>query len=264
MRLITFASGSAGNCSLIQGCGAKVLLDAGISLRRISGALACHGLSPAELDGVFITHEHADHISALKTLVKYHDIPVYAPGTVARRLENYVPGIHRLLRVVAPGEPVTLGGLSVTAFPTSHDTDQSVGYRIDGAEGRFGLCTDTGTVTDEMLAAMWGCDAALIEANHDLTMLRAGRYPLPLKRRILSDRGHLSNDACACFACALARSGTRSIVLGHLSRENNTPRAALQAVREALDADGWSDVSLTVAPQDGEVTVEIVPCCVSN
>lgn len=264
MRFVAFASGSGGNCALLQGGGVSVLLDAGISLRRIRAGLAAHGLTVGELDAVFITHEHTDHVGALGSIVKYYPVPVYASRAAARRLSGTVPGLEALLRPLRTGEPTALGALSVTAFPTSHDTEESVGYRFDSPEGRFGVCTDTGVVTDEMLAAMAGCNAALIEANHDLVMLRNGRYPYPLKRRILSDRGHLSNDACAAFACALARSGTRQIVLGHLSRENNTPGRAMETVREALDADGWTDVVLAVAPQDGEVCVEVTACSVSS
>lgn len=264
MRLTTFASGSGGNCALIQGRDVNVLLDAGISLRRIRTALAARGLVPEDVAGVFITHEHADHVAALKTLTKYLSIPVFAPRTVARRLEGAIPGIEELLEVITPGEPVQLGGMRVTAFRTSHDTDESVGYRLDDGEASFGLCTDTGVVTDAILEAMEGCGAALIEANHDLEMLRTGPYPVYLKRRILSDRGHLSNDASAAFACALAGSGARRIVLGHLSRENNTPRKALAAVREALDSRGFTDVDLFAALQEGELTLEITPCCASN
>ena len=264
MRFVAFASSSGGNCSLIQGCGASVLLDAGISLRRIRAALSLRGMTPGELEGLFITHEHGDHIASLKSLTKYYALPVYAPAPVARRLSALMPELESVLRPLDPGEPVVLGGLTITAFPTSHDTEGSAGYRIDSPEGRFGLCTDTGVVTDGMLAAMAGCDAALIEANHDVDMLRRGPYPYPLKRRILSARGHLSNDDCAAFACALARAGAKQLVLGHLSQENNTPRRALDTVREALDADGWTDVTVWVAPRDGEICVEVEPCSASS
>ena len=247
MRFVAFASGSGGNCALLQGGGVSVLLDAGISLRRIRAGLAAHGLTVGELDAVFITHEHTDHVGALGSIVKYYPVPVYASRAAARRLSGTVPGLEALLRPLRTGEPTALGALSVTAFPTSHDTEESVGYRFDSPEGRFGVCTDTGVVTDEMLAAIAGCNAALIEANHDLVMLRNGRYPYPLK-----------------LACRLAGSGTRQIVLGHLSRENNTPGRAMETVREALDADGWTDVVLAVAPQDGEVCVEVTACSVSS
>lgn len=264
MRLTTFASGSGGNCALLQGRGADVLLDAGISLRRIRTALSERGLRPDDLAGVFITHEHADHVAGLRTMLKYFDVPVYAPPTVSRRLCGAMPELEGRLKLLRPGEPTSVGVFTVTAFHTSHDTDESVGYRLEDGEESFGLCTDTGTVTDEMLNALRGCAAALIEANHDEEMLRYGPYPVYLKRRILSEHGHLSNAASADLACFLAEGGTASIVLGHLSRENNTPGKAYDAVRRALDSRGFENVALYTALQDGELTLEITPCCASN
>ena len=198
-----------------------------------------------------------------EAMLKYTDVPVYAPPTVGRRLCGSVPALEDRLTVIRPGEPVELGSLTVTAFHTSHDTDESVGYRLEDAGTSFGVCTDTGVVTDEIRAALRGCAAALIEANHDEEMLRFGAYPVYLKRRILSERGHLSNAACAELACFLAENGTRSIVLGHLSRENNTPRRACETVREALDSRGFSAVELLAASQDEPVSLE-VPCFASR
>lgn len=264
MRLTTLASGSGGNCALVEGPAACVLLDAGISLRRIRAALSARGLAPDDIAGVFITHEHADHVAALRTMLKYTRVPVYAPPTVGRRLCGMLPELEDRLRVIRPGMPEELGELTVTAFHTSHDTDESVGYRLEDAGCSFGVCTDTGVVTEEIRSALRGCGAALIEANHDEEMLRFGPYPVYLKRRILSERGHLSNAACAELACFLAENGTGSIVLGHLSRENNTPRRAYDAVRSALDSRGCAHVALYTALQEGELTLEITPCCVSN
>jgi phosphoribosyl 1,2-cyclic phosphodiesterase len=197
-------------------------------------------------------------------LLKYSSVPVYAPGTVGRRLCGMLPELEDRVVLTKPGVPVHLGSMTITAFRTSHDADGSVGYRLDDGEVSFGLCTDTGVVTDEILAALQGCSAALIEANHDLDMLYGGPYPLPLKRRILSQRGHLSNAAAAELACALAGSGTGSIVLGHLSRENNTPRKAYTAVREALDSRGFGRVELLTAAQDEAVSLEVPLCCASR
>ena len=165
---------------------------------------------------------------------------------------------------VLDGRGHALKNFTLTAFPTMHDTPESVGYVLTGKDARFGVCTDTGCVTAEMLDALAGCDAAVIEANHDVNMLRTGRYPVYLKRRILSDRGHLSNEACAQLACALAKTGVRSLVLGHLSRENNRPGLAERAVREALDGEGFSAVTLRVAPAEGDLELEVTPCCASN
>ena len=262
MRLITFASGSGGNCTLVQGGGASVLVDAGISLRRIRTALNGHGLGVDDLDAVVITHSHTDHVSALKMLTKYHAVPVYVTGRTAEQLCGMAPELTGRLRAVDPETPFSLGALTVTAFSTPHDTPGSVGYILEGPEGRMGVCTDTGCVTGEMLRHLVGCRAALIEANHDPDRLLRGPYPWPLKRRIRSESGHLSNEDCASLACALAAGGAESIVLGHLSRENNTPRLAFEAVRRTLDDRGFPGVQLTVAPPEGEVCVEIAACSV--
>ncbi|MBO4884665.1 MAG: MBL fold metallo-hydrolase [Clostridia bacterium] len=257
MKLVVFASGSSGNCALVRGEDTSILIDAGISLRRIRTALRAEGLDMDDISGVLITHEHSDHIAALRMMAKYCRVPVFAPGTVAWHLDGQLPELGDRLRRIDENEEFCIGGLRVRAFPTPHDTDQSVGYRIDAEERRLGFCTDTGFVSETMLRNLAGCDAALIEANHDLDMLRGGPYPFPLKRRILSERGHLSNDDCAALACALAGSGTRDLVLGHLSRETNTPALALAAVRRALDANGYADVAVHVAPVSGALHVEI-------
>ena len=247
MRIAVFASGSGGNCLLLQSEGTNILLDAGISARRLSAKLDAVSLSPREIDGVLITHEHSDHISGLKTWLGKTDFSVYAPPIVATSVAAAVPGIAGRLIRVEPGVSFRIGDLSVLPFSTPHDTPQSVGYRIEG-NGVFALATDMGHITDEVTAGLRGADAVLIEANHDEEMLRTGPYPVFLKRRILSARGHLSNKDCAALAVSLADSGTRTIVLGHLSAQNNLPSLAEKAVREAL---GEREVSLYCAPRDG-------------
>ena len=232
MKLSVYASGSSGNCLLLSSGSTHILIDAGISKRRIEGSLAQSGLSMREIGGVLITHEHSDHISGLKMLLKYYALPVYAPRTVANRLRCCLPEAEPYLRVIPVNESFAIGDLTVTAFHTPHDTDESVGYRVQSG-GVFALATDMGHVTEEVLNALSGADAVLIESNHDEEMLRYGPYPVYLKRRILSDSGHLSNACCAELARALALGGTKQIILGHLSRENNTPALALSAARES-------------------------------
>ncbi len=263
MEYVSFASGSGGNCALVREGDGGVLIDAGISLRRIKAGLARQGLTLGDLDGILITHEHGDHVAALPMLLKYSDLTVYATRTVANRLLRSVLGLEDRIAVVGKEEPFSLGNMRITPFSTSHDTDESVGYRLEG-ENILGFCTDTGCVTPAMLAHLTGCGTVLLEANHDLERLRYGPYPVYLKRRILSDRGHLSNDACGELCCALAERGTARIALGHLSRENNTPDRAYSAVREALDGEGFRNVRLAVAPEDGDLIIEVEPCCACN
>ena len=253
MQITVFASGSGGNCLLVSGAGTNLLIDAGISMRRIQSGLAQAGFRLQDIGGVLITHEHSDHISGLKMLVKYHAIPVYAPRTVANRLRGMLPEIESALHVIPVGESFPVGAFSVRAFHTPHDTDESVGYRVEGT-GVFALATDMGCVTEEVSAALSGADTVLIESNHDENMLRYGPYPVYLKRRILSDHGHLSNENCAMLARSLAESGTARIILGHLSRENNRPDLAMAASRAALEGtDAW----LACAPVSGCLTVPV-------
>ena len=253
MRVHVFASGSGGNCLLLEDQDTKVLIDAGISKRRVDAALKSLGCTMGDIAGVLITHEHSDHISGLETLVKGREIPVYAPHTVAARLCGMKPDLEDSIRHIPVGAAFAIGSLGVTAFHTSHDTDESVGYRIEG-EGVYAHATDTGCVTEEMRAALLGADTVLLESNHDEEMLRCGPYPFYLKRRILSDRGHLSNAACAAFARELAGSGTRQIILGHLSRENNTPAKAMAETGRALLG---TDTALYCAPVLGCLTLEV-------
>ena len=253
MRLHVFASGSGGNCLLVEDGDARLLIDAGISRRRVTAALASLGCAMEQIGGVLITHEHSDHISGLESLAKGTQFPVFAPHTVAARLEGALPSLSERLRVIPVGEPFSLGSLRITAFHTSHDTDESVGYRIEGS-GIYAHATDTGCVTEEMRRFLRGADTVLLESNHDEEMLRYGPYPFYLKKRILSARGHLSNANCAAFARELAESGTKQIILAHLSRENNTPRKALECTSLALEG---MNTRLCCAPVLGCLTVDI-------
>lgn len=252
MRLTTFASGSSGNCALLTMDGVHLLLDAGISCRRICEHLRLSGVRPEDLSAVLITHEHSDHIAGLATLTKRCAAPVCAPRAVAGYLDRTIAGVAPRLRVCVPGEDIPFGPLRVRCFPTSHDTAQSVGWRVAGSSV-FALATDTGCVTPEIVSGLLGAETVLLEANHDVDMLLSGPYPYYLKRRILSERGHLSNADCAALALRLAENGTRQILLGHLSRENNSPARAFETVAAALG--GRADVY--VAPAEDRFTLEV-------
>lgn len=245
----TLASGSSGN-ALVLSCGeTRLLVDAGISCRRIGAGLRTLGLELADLTAVFITHTHADHISGLRTLLKRTAAPVYATGITGRELARRLPELEGRLEEAAECRSVSLGEVSVTAFSTSHDAPGACGYRFDTPDGGVGLLTDTGYVTEEAADVLPGVALAVLEANHDVETLRSGPYPYYLKRRILGDEGHLSNGDAARFAVALAERGAAEIVLAHLSRENNTPAMARNAVETALSAAGLAP-ALSVAPRD--------------
>ena len=243
----TLASGSSGNALVLNGSGGRVLVDAGISCRRIAQSLTALGLELRDLDAILITHTHSDHISGLQTLLKRTDCPVYAAPAAGRDLLRRLVLLAGRLRD-AEGT-FSVRDCAVTAFPTSHDSPGSCGFRFDTPDGSFGLLTDSGVVTPEAEAVLPGVALAVLEANHDVETLRSGPYPYYLKRRILGPEGHLKNEDAAAFAVTLARAGAREIVLAHLSRENNTPAMALRAAETALRAAGLSP-RLSAAPRD--------------
>ncbi len=242
----TFASGSSGNAALVSRDRTHILLDAGISARRIAGALGELGLTPQDLSAICVTHSHSDHVSGLATIVKRWDVPILATAPCGRQLAYRVAGLEAKLRTIETGGGFPIGEITVTAFPTSHDAPGSCGFRFDA----LGVLTDSGYVTEEAADTLAGVSLLLLEANHDVDLLQNGPYPYYLKERILSGQGHLSNETAAAFAVAMARQGTEEFVLTHLSAENNTPERALSAVRWAL-ADAGFDLPLEAAPRSG-------------
>jgi len=253
MNIKVFASGSGGNCMLLSDRGTHLLIDAGISMRRVQQSLRAAGLDIQDIGGVLITHEHSDHVSGLKNLLNYYELPLYAPHTVAARLCGMYPAAEEHMHVIPTGECFRVGKLSIRAFHTPHDTDESVGYRVEG-NGVFALATDMGRVTDEIFDGLLGADTVLIESNHDPEMLYNGPYPVQLKRRILSDHGHLSNGDCAVLAARLVENGTQTVILGHISKENNRPELAMEETGRLLRGSG---ARLYCAPPWGCLSVEV-------
>ncbi len=249
-RLFPIASSSSGNCTYI-GCGKDgILVDAGISCKGIADALAQGAVDPKTLGGIFITHEHTDHIQGLRVFVKKFGIPVFASSLTARALIADVPEIEEHLHIIE--SDVTVGDVCVHRFATSHDCEGSSGYVFYLPDGKkCAVCTDLGFVSEEVHRALTGCEAVLFESNHDVALLQKGSYPPHLKNRILSDRGHLSNTACAVELQKLVESGTTRIILGHLSRENNRPEIARSCTTAALMDKGMvedQDYTLYIAP----------------
>lgn len=243
LRFFTFSSGSSGNCAFVKYNKTRLLIDCGISCKRINTAI--RNIGETDVDAVLITHEHSDHVSGLRVFSKAHCVPVYATGPTWNYIcDENIPLFNR--RISVPGTTFSIGDIDITPIPTSHDSADSVGYVLNCGGRRFAVATDNGKLTGEFAEFLRGCDTALIEANYDPKMLENGPYPLPLKKRILSPVGHMSNDQAGKLACALARSGTKRIVLGHLSLENNTPDKAFGTVSSMLKEEGHC-VSLAVA-----------------
>lgn len=244
----TLSSGSSGNALVFSENQTHILLDAGISCRRIQQGLQQIGLDLSDLSAVLISHTHSDHISGLQTLVKRCQIPIYASTEAAKVLCSRVAGASALLRPFSQGVAFPVEDCSVTPFSTCHDAPGSTAYRIDTPEGSFGFLTDSGRVPDGAREVLPGVDLLLLEANHDVEKLCSGPYPYYLKRRILSEEGHLSNAAAAEFAVEAAQWGVSEIVLAHLSAENNTPAMAFDTVARSLSNAGFT-LPLSVAPR---------------
>lgn len=235
MTLTLFASGSTGNCALVSQGDTHLLVDVGISTKRVREALGVWGLDPGQLSGVVVTHNHTDHVAGLGTLTRQNpQLPLFASRPVARQLCYRLP-IDGQTHSFAPGDDFSLGGIHIATIPTSHDTPGSVGYRFTASDGTSAcIVTDLGVVTDEVRQGVAGARLAVIECNHDPDLLRTGPYPYPLKRRIAGPQGHLSNREGAGLCALCAQEGAKTLVLAHLSQHNNTPRLALDAVRDAL------------------------------
>ena len=243
--LHTLASGSSGNAALLSRNGTHLLIDAGISCRRITHSLRQLGLDPQSLSGIFITHSHTDHVSGLNTILKQWDVPIYATRDTGRQLSYKIAGIDKRLVTISQDSSLSVGGITVSPFATAHDAPGSCGYRFDDT----GFLTDTGYITEAAADTLSGAALLVLEANHDVETLLSGSYPYCLKERILGRYGHLSNEAAAEFARICAESGTREIVLAHLSHENNTPAMAHSAVAQALAVLDTPPL-LSVAPRD--------------
>ena len=243
------ASGSEGNCLLVSAGGTHLLVDAGISARRICGALQALALSPSDISGVLLTHEHTDHICGVATLTKQHRLPLYASRGTAEALCRKSSCVSDVLRVIPRAGAFDIGNARITVFPTSHDATESIDFRVDHGGAGIGILTDTGFVTPEAEQTLAGVDLMVLESNHDEEWLLSGPYPYYLKQRILGLQGHLCNEDAAQFAVTLAENGANDIVLAHLSRDNNTPAMALNAVAAALDGAGLTP-ELSVAPRD--------------
>ena len=248
-RFCTFASGSGGNAALVSSGDTHILIDMGISCRRICQSLKQFGLMPEDLSAILITHEHGDHISGLATYIKKYTTPIYTTSPTARQLIYRFAGIEPLIRCAEWGETHEIGSVRIKVLASSHDCAGSCAFRIDTTGGTIGYLTDTGFIPGETAASLMGAKLLVLESNHDVEMVRSGPYPYPLKKRVLGMQGHLSNEVAATFAVDSVRAGTQAILLAHLSRENNTPQVALNTIEPWLAAADF-DGRLSVAPAD--------------
>lgn len=233
MRLCSIASGSSGNCIYVGSDCAHVLIDAGISGRRVEAGLNSLELTGRDLDGILITHEHSDHIKGLGVIARKYGIPIYATGgTVDAMVRSGSLGKipEGIFREIREDESFLIKDLVVNPFTIPHDAAQPVGYRLECGEHSVGIATDLGKYNEYIIENLQNLDALLLEANHDIRMLQVGRYPYYLKQRIMGDRGHLSNENAGQLLCRLLHDNLKAVFLGHLSKENNYEELAYETV----------------------------------
>lgn len=257
MRLCSIASGSSGNCIYVGSDTTNLLIDTGISGKKVEFGLNSLDLTTKDLNGIFVTHEHSDHIKGLGVIARKCGVPIYAtPGTIRAMEESGSLGKlpEGIFREIHGDEECRVGDLTVHPFHISHDAAEPVAYRITQGKRAVGVATDMGIYDDYIVDNLSGLDALLLEANHDVNMLQVGSYPYYLKRRILGERGHLSNETAGKLLCRLLHDGMKDILLGHLSKENNYEALAYETVcSEVTMGDNpykARDFRITVAHRD--------------
>ena len=234
VKLCSIASGSSGNC-IYAGCDSThLLVDAGISGKRIEQGLNSIDLKTEEMQGILITHEHIDHIAGLGVLARRYGIPMYATaGTIDAILHTKSVGKidETLFHEIEPDVDFTIGDLTIEPIGISHDAASPVAYKIKQPGKSMAVMTDLGVYNDRIIEKLQKLDVLLLEANHDVHMLQVGSYPYPLKQRILGERGHLSNEHCGQLLGKILHDDFKTVFLGHLSLENNYPELAYETVR---------------------------------
>ena len=240
------ASGSSGNCAVWRAGKTAILIDMGVSVRALNKALGEIDMKMEDLSAVLLTHEHVDHTKGLATFIKKYDLPIYASFGTAAAIQQKLPQAQKNLHTFAGGEQFAVDGLQVQSVPIPHDAAEPVAYRIDGGGHQLGYATDIGYMPHALRDSITGCDTVVLESNHDVDMLRCGPYPMYLKQRIVGKYGHLSNDDCALQAAHLAQTGTKRLVLAHLSDKNNDPLTALRCTQRVLTG---TECELHVAPR---------------
>jgi phosphoribosyl 1,2-cyclic phosphodiesterase len=239
LRFTSLASGSSGNATLVEAqreAGARptrLLVDCGLGPRKLARALATRGVLPGELDAIFVTHEHSDHVGGVLALQRRHGTTVWtSAGTWAAATDGRTPSSDA--QVAIAGASISIGSLTLEPFAVPHDASEPLQLVVSDGVRRLGIVTDLGEPTDDVAAALQGCDALLLECNHDRRMLDEGGYPAWLKRRVGGARGHLANAQSADLLERCRHAALRHVVAAHLSRHNNRPELALAALAGAL------------------------------
>ena len=255
IQFATIASGSKGNCIFIGTQNTKILVDAGISGKKAEQGLAELGVSGDEIDAIFVTHEHNDHVDGIGVLSRRYEIPVYATEGTWDNMPEKIGNIRECnKRAVYAGEICAFNEFAISPFRIPHDAAQPVGYRISAYDKTVTVATDIGHITEDVTQNCRDCDLLLLESNHDVEMVHNGPYPYPLKRRVLGEFGHLSNENCGKVLTDICSSRLKYVILGHLSGENNTPILAYNTSKNIMQEQGieiGGDVNMYVAAPFG-------------
>ncbi len=251
-RLCPLFSGSSGNSIYIEHNNEAILIDAGRNAKQIEMALFSNNIDVRKIKSIFVTHEHSDHISGIRVFVSRYNLKLYAGEKTLNVMGNMGILNNKFEYDSINIDGVSVGEIHVKPFKTSHDSVESFGYVVNLGNKKIAVCTDLGYISNEVEKALLGCEVVLIESNHDVGMLENGRYPYFLKRRILSSKGHLSNEACANILPKLVNNGAKRFILSHLSSENNIPELAMQSSISSLREHNMQlnhDFTLDVAPK---------------
>jgi phosphoribosyl 1,2-cyclic phosphodiesterase len=246
LRFTSLASGSSGNCLVVESGATRVMMDCGLSTAETKARLESRGLKPSDVTGVVVTHEHDDHLGGVARFAKRYAIPVYLTRGTAQWLPPDFPAV--LIHYIDSHTPFAIDGIAVEPFPVPHDAREPVQYTFSDGDARLGVVTDLGTITQHVVEKLSGCHALVVECNHDLDMLMEGPYPVGLKQRVAGRFGHLCNADAGHLVAALERSSLRHLIAAHLSQQNNKPSLAVEALATAA---GCEKEWIGVASQDG-------------
>lgn len=253
MKFCSLYSGSSGNCLYMEYKDTKIIIDAGVSGKKIEKSLESIGVSPRELNALLVTHDHIDHTKSLGVLSRRYNIPIYANEGTWKIVGAYLGKLmDENIRVFDTQREISIGSLNIKPFLVEHDAEEPVGFSISSEKNKVSIITDTGTITEEIFSNIKNSDLVLIESNHDVEMLKAGRYPYYLKRRVMGNKGHLSNSDAANTILQLVNEGLKKVLLAHLSEENNFPELAYETTASLLKENHIiidKDVFIEVAPR---------------
>ncbi len=239
MRICSIASSSSGNCIYVGSSDTHILIDSGISGKKLKAGLDMIGVNPESIDGILITHEHSDHIKGLGVVSRKYNIPIYTSELTWEKITTSgLTGIidTNLFNKISPDCDFTIKDLIIHPFSISHDAVQPLCYTLSKDKKKISIATDLGCYDSYITEKLKNSNVLFIESNHDIEMLKSGDYPYYLKKRILSDKGHLSNVMSGKLICELLHENLQYIILGHLSRENNHPDTAHETVKAGLTA----------------------------